>query len=330
MNTDDFTFPLDLDSYKIDFSKLDIVKICANADTTRRDYEETLQGQVPDYYAQSCFHENFSHKCASYRGSGRRAHDIHLSYSGFAGGVRPIKELKIDEEKLTDGSPLVDDGDLSFVYGSKTKAIPEVLDKGAFAVTSGQPAELMDDDLQLVDGVTEMLHGFGDIKDTYFIVDVGHAHLPGIATLLAENDIECSFVIPGKINPRFQNTLKYWAKAFSEKKARLDKPVGYASMIDAHRDETFCEDHSSYELLPRDFPSAEKLKELGIKKVVYMNEGGVGKYSKVPDIHELSKLMKNYKKAGLEIEACGVDERHEREPLSFKWAQYNQGSSGAL
>jgi len=80
-------------------------------------------------------------------------------------------------------------------------------------------------------------------------------------------------MIPGKANQRMQETLKYWAVKYQEAKNSLDSPKGFATLVDCHRDGTWIEHDNEYSLTKSAFPSADKLRELGIKRVFYMNEG---------------------------------------------------------
>ncbi len=104
---------------------------------------------------------------------------------------------------FTSSNPLIDEGDLRDVYASKTKKLPEVLNEEAFTVNSNQKAQALRDDMELRGGTNIVLSRIEDLSDIYFIIDIGHAHLPGVAEMLVEYGIDCSFVIPGNINERF-------------------------------------------------------------------------------------------------------------------------------
>jgi hypothetical protein len=195
--------------------------------------------------------------------------------------------------------PLIEEGDLRNVYSSKTRRLPEILDEKAFTVRSNQKAQILEDDMELRDGVRDILLEIDDLPGSYLIVDIGHAHLPGVAEMLEDFGIECYFVIPGKISDRFQETSKYWAKDFKAKKDRLN-PQGYATLVDIHRE---------YSLKKEYFPTPEKLKQLRIKEIIYLTEAPVGKFPDAPIVKDLENIFQSYQTAGFKIKAYGIDKR---------------------
>jgi len=201
----------------------------------------------------------------------------------------------------TESDPIIKEGNLSQIYSSRTKSLPEILRAEAFNVKSDQSAQIYNDDYKLVSGTSTALSELGDLADAYIIVNAGHAHLPGIADYLLNHNMDCSFVIPGRINERFHETIKYWAKEYKKQKEKSgDSVKGYATLIDCHRE---------YQLEGPHFPTAEKLQGLGIKRVILFQESSVGKIEKLPEISDLTPIFCDYQKAGLEIYAYGIDLR---------------------
>ncbi len=80
----------------------------------------------------------------------------------------------------------------------------------------------------------------------------------------------------------------------------LSHPIGYATLIDTHRE---------YDLRESHFPTPKTLKQLGIEKIVYLNESPVGKLDNIPRVKDLMGIFQNYQTSGFEIEAYGIDLR---------------------
>ncbi|MBT5022455.1 hypothetical protein HOK51_04835 [Candidatus Woesearchaeota archaeon] len=251
---------------------------------------------------------------------------------------------------LQNNSPHINFGDLRPIYASRTRAIPEKLDEEIFLVDDETPARIMEDDLEFFEGMSRIfgtepgfyfksdeyparsvgqdkLRGLNFLKqwscgiynsptpktfeNTYLIVDVGHAHLAGLAYVLRKNGVDCSFFISEKPHDRMREALKYWAGKMD---IESDRSVyGYATMIDIHRGSGL----DKKGLLPKDaFPIPEKLKELGIERVIYLSESSVDK-SKKRD-WTCSKLdvffaLKLYRDAGFDVSRQGIDYRQNRE-----------------
>ena len=176
-------------------------------------------------------------------------------------------------------------GDLRNIYRSKTSTIPEVTPENIFSVSDSTEAMILDDDRRLIDGAQmhlEWLEKRGEIENSYFIIDIGAAHLPGVALLLSTYGVDCSFVIPEERHSRMKETLKYWGADYEAVKSSINNPKSFATLIDCHRD---------YKLDTKDFPSTEKLKGLGIKRVFLLKEAKVGKFDlqDEPTINQYSK-----------------------------------------
>ncbi len=201
-----------------------------------------------------------------------------------------------------------DGGDLSKVYESKFHLLPEVLDPFSFQVTSTQPALVVKDDFQLIEGYWSFLKY--KMRNDYLIVDIGHAHLPGVAyNLLSSNIIDCYFAIPQPINKRFHETIKYWALEYDVKKRQCETPEGLATLIDIHRNDSTENQRHKYQLNSSHFPSAKRLKELGIERIVYLSESPVGFVEQPIFPEDLAPILKTYQTEGLPIVEYGIDAR---------------------
>ena len=193
---------------------------------------------------------------------------------------------------IFESEPIIEEGDLRQVYKSKYGKIPEILNEEAFTVRSDEKSQALKDDMELRRGLNIILSRLENIKGFYIIVNIDPTYLPGIAEMLVGHGIDCSFVIPEQIHnrlihDRFHETLKYWSKDFNTKKQKLQKPVGYATLIDCHR---------RYKLSNSYFPTPKQLKELGINKIIYLIEAPVGKLFNTSPKEDLEDLIKKYQK----------------------------------
>jgi hypothetical protein len=199
--------------------------------------------------------------------------------------------------------------DLSQVYRSRTQRLPEDLNRNVFNVEDSVDAQLEEWlDNGVINNLASVIEEAGIPFDgTYFIVDVGGPHLPGIGKHFLENGIDPYFLILIDDIPRMQETLKFWQDEYADAKARLDNPRGYATLIPGHRRSSM--DEPPYSFLPSSFPTAEQLVDLGIERVVYMNEGTKGPLSKRGGAYvgrELAQVVENYESAGLEFSQYGL------------------------
>jgi len=200
--------------------------------------------------------------------------------------------------------------DLSDSYRSKTHTLPEELNTHVFNIDSSIEGKLIEKyDVGFRTRLNDVMQEEGIPFDgTYFIIDIGHAHLVGVGENLMRQGIDSYFIIPGKANDRMKETLKYWESNYEEAKNGLENPRGFATLIDCHRDGNTIEPDGGYSLLPSAFPTAEKLKELEVKRVVYMNEGRsklekpYGAYAS----KELSQVIGKYESAGIELIQHGI------------------------
>lgn len=200
--------------------------------------------------------------------------------------------------------------DISNTYKSRTRAIPEELSRDVFDIDASLEGKLIEKyDLGFRNRLNNVMQdGQIPFEGTYFIVDIGHAHLVGVGEELTRQGIESYFMIPGKANARMQETLKYWKQDYEVAKDNLENPKGYATLIDCHRDGNPIKPDGGYSLLPSAFPTAEKLKELEVKRVVFMNEGRsklekpYGAYAS----RELRQVIEKYEAEGIEFVQHGI------------------------
>ncbi len=208
-------------------------------------------------------------------------------------------------------TPLIREGDLSCIYRSRTKTLPEILNPDAFTVRESDLAKTTGDDIGFRQEANKVLSSLKDLSRTYIIVDIGHAHLLPVAVTLASYGVDSHFMIPGEIHPRLKESLKYWADEFQDMQRSITAPIAYATLLDCHRD---------YEVAKNKFPSADRLKELGVTTVLYLNEsrpgfvspGSLSRYLEVCNHFDL--YNQNYQDKGLEVKVCGIDPRQKPRP----------------
>ena len=207
---------------------------------------------------------------------------------------RPARE----NPKYTNLEILREEGDLVDIYSSKNSLIPQIMPNEALRISRETQARIYEDDLLFFDSLR-----YRDFlgPNTYYIVDIGHAHLPGLLYFLADAKIDCSFMIPGSINPRFSETAKYWAGRVKEAQEKIGAPLSYATLIDSHR---------TYSLGIKHFPSAELLLQLGIYEVLYFIENKFGQYDNKQQRLWSENILKNYDDAGIRVYTFGIDIRH--------------------
>ena len=221
------------------------------------------------------------------------------------------------KKKLEPSEILIEEGDLRETYRSKFGFLPEALDHASFRVNYGCPAKIMEADLKIREGLLEAFCEFGVDPKPYFIVNLGHAHLLGIADFLVEILVDCNFVLPDLTCDRFHETAKYWAGKFKDKKEKMVEPKGFASLVDAHRKKRI--DRSL-------FPEKKDLERLGVERVIYLMEGRVGphpNYLSPAGASPLSDVPLSEYSKDFPIEVWGIDLRQgfvdpEREESYFR------------
>lgn len=210
---------------------------------------------------------------------------------------------------LVKNNPLIEEGDFSSIYRSKTQTLPEILDNASFHVNKEVIAQTTVDDARFGIEASKFISSLENLSQTYIFVDIGHAHLPPVAIALVSHAIDTHFMIPGHIHDRFKESLKYWADEFRAAQEKMVSPVAYATLADCHRDGI----EPTYKLTTNQLPSANKLKELGIKKIICLTEAKTGEFytpkfypEEVP-IWEI--LMMDYENQGLQLQFRGIDPR---------------------
>jgi hypothetical protein len=123
-------------------------------------------------------------------------------------------------------------------------------------------------------------------NDTAIILDSGAAHSVAMAIKLVENGYQPVVMFDTALHPQGSNkahqglaTLLYFAEQIEQLKQqgviKPDTPPVF--ILDTHRGDTPLRDKSvvdnSYSYVAADFPNSEELKQQGITKIVYLNEG---------------------------------------------------------
>lgn len=158
--------------------------------------------------------------------------------------------------------------DYTSVYSSKFGLLDEDLGN-TFRVRDKTRAKIQKEDQKIVRGVeslfkSKMLSAASD--NTYLIVQAGFPHLPAImARNLLPRNIDCYFYVNDG-HSRAHETIKYYAPLVKEEKEDLDHVEGIATLIDTHRDY----------LVSNAFPTARKLKKLGIERIICLDEEAWG------------------------------------------------------
>lgn len=210
---------------------------------------------------------------------------------------------------LIKNNPLIEYGNFSNLYRSKTQTLPEILDNASFHVNKNVIAQTTVDDARFGIEASKFISPLEDLSQTYIFVDIGHAHLPPVAIALVSHGIDAHFMIPGHIHDRFKESLKYWADEFKAAQEKMASPVAYATLADCHRDGI----EPTYELTTDQLPSANKLKELGIKKIICLTEAQAGEfYTPVfypEEVLNWEILKMGYENQGLQLQFRGIDPR---------------------
>ncbi|NQV91757.1 hypothetical protein HQ489_04755 [Candidatus Woesearchaeota archaeon] len=106
-------------------------------------------------------------------------------------------------------------------------------------------------------------------------------------------------------------TLAYHAKAYQKAKDDLKNPVGFAILIDCHRNDYNFGDLRDIGPLPSDaLPTSAQLEELGIERVVYLLEAPVGIMDPKGHVsQDLRNRFDSYKTTGFDFFKYGIDMR---------------------
>jgi hypothetical protein len=317
---------------------------------TKKESEEDFKLHLPRYYDPEIIKDHFLYNPLEHSGLQERMEYKQIDYSNLT----PLFPL-------TEEDPLVEEGDTSVIYGSKTESLPQLLTPSVFTVERYTNARIVNDDLDLIHGLDVVLGtgpGFApkmsdkeieklkrlrekfkdvdlpeyeltpnlgnnvpnDFKNTYFVVNIGHAHLLGVAYKLMQKGIDCSFVLQEGTSARFKEAAKYWARRYKDQKENLDEIIGYATLIDCHRNDPVMvggeiTNPKEERGLSRDlFPTVDKLRELGIEKIMYLKESRADGKRKAPNYvaQDLREPFKEYQEAGISITCAGIDYRWNR------------------
>lgn len=189
-------------------------------------------------------------------------------------------------------------------YKSKFSLFPEALCDKMFINDSTENI-LTDDEYYYLSSYDAISGEEIPIDETYFIVDIGHAHLPAVAYQFIKLRINVYFFIPYQTHPRMCETIAFFSELYTEKKTNFSKPRGYATLIDTHRHDS--KDYGkTYDLLKNSFPSVDVLRSLGIKRVVYLNEGLFRtKLSYFPQ--DIEPIKKEYTQGDISFLALGIN-----------------------
>jgi hypothetical protein len=175
-------------------------------------------------------------------------------------------------------------------------------------------------------------HGLLPDGGTFYLIDFGLPHAPALQETLLELGIDPSiFVQPSKSRLENSESKGYYQRyidSYHEKRehlfdlrAKLAKPRGYALMISSHADAP--ERAKQKKILP----SAERLKEMGVRKIVigketyYQEPKTLGQLQMQSGMESSEHLFLNHyakqlNDAGLEVFVIGFDYR--RKPTAFE------------
>jgi len=140
-------------------------------------------------------------------------------------------------------------------------------------------------------------------KHTAVMLDSGGAHSVAMAIELMKAGYQPVVMfnnIPHSqgTNPSQQElaTLLYFAEEAMQLKGKFTKASSPVFILDAHRTDMVQpgQVNNTYSYSRKDFPTAEKLKELGINTVIYVNEGDVNGEIR-PDFQSPDRLMEDLK-----------------------------------
>ncbi len=198
------------------------------------------------------------------------------------------------------------------IYRSKTGTLPERLAEEVF-VNNANPQVIKEDRL-FSEGLHEVLtRDQIPLDSTYFVVDIGHAHLVGIGVELLKKGVDVAYFIPSKANGRLPQAVAYHADENLEAKTSIGVPIGFATLLDLHRNDY--NDMSMRYTLPENvLPTATELRKLGIKRVVHLSERSVEGENYPASIvlattnpSGFKDRFLEYQKAGIELHFRGID-----------------------
>ena len=165
-------------------------------------------------------------------------------------------------------------------------------------------------------------------KGTAVVLDSGGAHSVAMAVKLVEHGFQPVIMFDSVLHTKGINrseqelgTLLYFAEQMNklkqEGKVKPDAPPVF--ILDRHRDDmdvSFGKDKTkvinTYKYGEEDFPSSEELQQLGVQKIVYLNEGDQ-KGAVRPDFQspdrlggDLKPIVEKWTQAGIKIAYTGI------------------------
>lgn len=186
-------------------------------------------------------------------------------------------------------------------------------------------------------GIANLIRNGQLDSNTAVILDSGGSHSVAMAVKLAEQGYQPVVMFDAAVYANASNgqsaqelaTLLYFAqhiKGLKEQgKIRPDAPPVF--VLDIHRDNppavALNQTNNSYEYQSQDFPTDDELKQLGINKVVYLNEGDQEgrinqNYQSINRVHDdLKPVVQAWQRSGVNITYTGVSpSKSERSGLS--------------
>jgi len=227
----------------------------------------------------------------------------------------------LDRKKLLDAwSPPQDSPYNKFVKTKTLNSVEFVGDRVKPRYSGGEIKSEQELDNLLKSGELE--------KGTAVVLDSGGAHSVAMAVKLVERGFQPIIMFDSVPHTKGINcseqelgTLLYFAEQMSklkqEGKIKLDAPPVF--ILDTHRDDVdvfFGKDKTrvinTYRYSEGDFPSSEELQQLGVQKIVYLNEGDqkgeVRADFQSPDRlgEDLKPVVEKWTQAGIKIAYTGI------------------------
>lgn len=194
--------------------------------------------------------------------------------------------------------------DLS-AFGNLSKS-PECRIKGHWAQCG---------DFQFQDQLQNLVSRGVISPNTMVIADTGH-DIPMLAQLHKNDALKFNsafqFKFPKQEDAnisRISGQTLTWGGEISQAESKISKPNGLYLGLEAHR---------NWKIDTTKMPSVQELQDLGIKKIVYLNEASPNVTLSAENTRELKQYFQDLEKSGIEIHYKGVDPRHTNE-------QYNSG-----
>lgn len=200
------------------------------------------------------------------------------------------------------------------------------------------------------EGETTSEFGIGNLiktgvlgRDTAVVLDSGGAHSVAMAVKLAkELGYQPIVMFDAEVHPRGANkaeqdlaTLLYFSEEVKKLKAdgriRADAPPAF--ILDIHRDDFFPgskEVDNTYTYNDKDFPNTQILKQRGINKVVYLNEGDQNgsitpSFQSIDRVAEdLKPTVKAWEQGGIKMVYTGVMPWKDKE-RAFDFSRFDFG-----